>query len=252
MLVEILVVLVEILFLFVVTWALSAPAVTFTPSINNLLPSILIGILFPSASSAYNGCTFVPSESVFSSFVVIKEFLPIWISPFSFWVIRGFPSIFKPSEVISISFPSVPIWIEPSVFLVITAPPSIFNPSSTISISFSSDPIWIDPSSFSFIIVEKHSLFRAVSTLLPVILPSRQSYSSFKIPPFTGLEGAFSSFVKVMLGRSWNTHLVPTGSLSANTFLGKVALLISPISGKKVKKSFFIWIIQQLIKKLIY
>ena len=44
-------VLVEILFLFVVTWVLF-PASTSTPSINNLLPSMLIGILFPSASFA--------------------------------------------------------------------------------------------------------------------------------------------------------------------------------------------------------
>ena len=51
-LVEILEVLVEMLFLLVVIWELSAPGVTSIPSINSLLLSILIGILFPSASSA--------------------------------------------------------------------------------------------------------------------------------------------------------------------------------------------------------
>ena len=79
---------------------------------------------------------------------MINEFLPIWISPDSFFVISETPSTVNPSAVMSISLPSAPIWIDPSEFFVITAAPSIFKPSETISMSSVSPPICISPEEF--------------------------------------------------------------------------------------------------------
>ena len=139
-LVEILEVLVEILFLFVVTCALS-PAVTSTPSIKSLLPYMLIGILLSFSSSAHKWWTFVPSLRVEWSSGVIREFLPMWIFPSACLVIIGLPSILKPSAVISISLPSAPIWIDPSEFIFAKVdPPTETLESSIFAISSLPEP----------------------------------------------------------------------------------------------------------------
>ena len=91
----------------------------------------------PEESFAYKGWS-----PFLSSDVVIREFLPICISPLDVCLISELPAIFKPSEEISISSASLPIWIDPSEFLVIKASPSILIPSSRISTSLPSDPIW--------------------------------------------------------------------------------------------------------------